>query len=162
MSAESLDLDAIEARANAATLGPWKRYEQMEQDSQVVQAISPRYGEYGFIYVGCPEGDGQARADAAFVAHARADIPALIAEVRRLREEAVAARDDVHDALLVAEQAEEDAARWQYVRDHVRAVERDSYHNIDVTTHDGDSYYGATLKDAVDEALRDAAREAAR
>jgi len=57
-----LDLDAIQARADAATGGPWKSL---------------------------PE----------FIAHARTDIPALIAEVKALRGKvaAVVAMHHVHD-----------------------------------------------------------------
>lgn len=53
------ELDAIEARANAATPGPWD--------------------EPGFSALDA--------CDARFVAHARTDVPRLIAEVRRLQSE---------------------------------------------------------------------------
>ena len=61
----SIDLEAIEARANAASEGPW--YEEgwftKDEDGDYVE-IEP--------------------AEAAFIAHAREDIPALLAEVERL------------------------------------------------------------------------------
>lgn len=62
---DELDLDVIEARAAAAVPG-WSR----------------------------PGWSRRAYADAAFIAHARTDIPALVAEVRRLREERDAVREE--------------------------------------------------------------------
>ena len=64
-----LDLDAIEARAHAATPGPWR---PAGPDGDAVAQM------------------GSARRirsleDAAFIAAARTDVPALLAEVRRLR-----------------------------------------------------------------------------
>jgi hypothetical protein len=65
----ALDLDAIEARANAATDGPWRLSE-----------------DYNDIHAS--DGDHLASywhtADGAFIAHARTDVPALLAEVRHL------------------------------------------------------------------------------
>lgn len=73
-----IDLDAIEARANAATPGPlyagpnyliggW--WVQTEEDKRLERE----------------HGDFLTREDAEFFAHAREDVPALVAEVRRLR-----------------------------------------------------------------------------
>ena len=75
----ALDLDAIEARVNRATLGPWVAH----YPSYVVG--SP---PYKVCQLSDPWIDNTNRAaDAAFIAAARQDIPALIAEVRRLRAE---------------------------------------------------------------------------
>lgn len=68
----ALDLDAIEARANAATEGPWTAYPD------------------GFVWtkqpiLGDPVSGSVELADAQFIAAARQDVPALVAEVRRLR-----------------------------------------------------------------------------
>lgn len=89
-------LDEIEARANAATPGPWR---SMREGNQ-------RYGDSEQFFCGASRVDGLPRAyntqyvipaihlehvsrfkdeDADFIAHARDDVPALIAEVRRLR-----------------------------------------------------------------------------
>lgn len=92
--AETLDLEAIERRAEKATPGPW--------------SVPPpeKYGAPNHSYVEAPSGhvaithvngiyrDGCV-SDAAFIAHAREDIPALIAEVRRLTAE----RDEAREAL---------------------------------------------------------------
>lgn len=76
------ELKAIEARANAATKAPW-RVAYANVTSADVEGpldedlVSRNYG-------------GRAQyltADAEFIAHAREDIPALVAEVRRLRSE---------------------------------------------------------------------------
>ena len=65
-------LDAIEQRAHAATEGPW-------------EASAHRTGHYLVICPDCGVRGGYERADAEFIAHARSDVPALVAEVRRLR-----------------------------------------------------------------------------
>lgn len=70
------DLDAIRARTNAATEGPWRTGSHPDLD----------FDEY----VHAPDGRGLARffrrtADVTFTAHARTDIPNLLAEVDRLR-----------------------------------------------------------------------------
>jgi hypothetical protein len=65
------ELQAIEARAAAATLGPW-----FGQSTGI-------YGN-GFQLVG--RAPDTAATDLEFIAAARTDIPALVAEVRRLRE----------------------------------------------------------------------------
>lgn len=78
----TIDLDAIEARANAATQGPWKCGRERDDVGLIVHAnvylsetvIAPPDSTY------CPQRDSE------FIAHSRTDIPALIAEVRRLRE----------------------------------------------------------------------------
>ncbi|AYD83906.1 hypothetical protein SEA_GETALONG_46 [Gordonia phage Getalong] len=70
-----LDLDAIEARANAATRGPWK----MGKRSWPDVVMTP----YGCLW---NPGTGRINdiEDGEFVAHAREDIPALIARIRQL------------------------------------------------------------------------------
>lgn len=79
-----IDLDAILARAEAATEGPWEALDpgtrprsswvRVEQDS------GRRWTEDTLI---SEELRGE---DAQFIAHARTDVPALVAEVKRLRE----------------------------------------------------------------------------
>jgi hypothetical protein len=74
---ERLDLEAIRNRAEAATPGPW-------EDS---------YGAaHGFVcdeptqILGVQISSEHHIEDAAFIAHAREDVGALVAEVERLRE----------------------------------------------------------------------------
>lgn len=86
MSADSIDLDAIRARVDAATVGPWSVAEQTHGDWFGIQdewlALGSMFGS----------------ADAEFIAHARTDVPALLAEVERLREYVVIAKDAARDA----------------------------------------------------------------
>jgi hypothetical protein len=80
---QPLDLDQIEARANAATPGPWCTDSwEIYQDSEYQPGISFWIGE---TCRADEENDG--RADAEFVAAARTDVPAMAAEIRRLRAE---------------------------------------------------------------------------
>lgn len=70
------DLDAIEARANAATPGPW---EANGAD------VTTRYISHGKGLVRWQIASYVDPRDLTFIAHAREDVPALVAEVRRLR-----------------------------------------------------------------------------
>ena len=90
-----LDLDAIEARAEAATPGPWTaRLSDMWEinaGSDLVSVVESCWlpddceaGQHG----GIPDVD-----DARFIAHARTDVPALVAELRAAREVVEAALD---------------------------------------------------------------------
>lgn len=73
------DLAAIEAREQATSPGPWTCYCQ-----RVVcwDSIDPAAFDYRVV-VSDPSMRSE---DATFIAHARHDIPALLAEVRRLRQ----------------------------------------------------------------------------
>ena len=77
------ELQQMEERANAATSGPWWT------DKRAIWVIGQMYYN---AYVTTDEADiaglgaeDICHADAKFIAHARADVPALIAEVRSLR-----------------------------------------------------------------------------
>lgn len=89
------ELAAILARAEAATPGPWEVY-----------PTSPPVGSSwllsGEVSIGmmAPKGGAGSQdhlADAEFCAHARTDVPALVAEVRRVEEE----RDAFSEAMRV-------------------------------------------------------------
>jgi hypothetical protein len=80
------ELAAIEARAKAATSGPWVR----------VAIESYHNDEMAFCVKSVPTGhdiasnqtyypDAVTPENQLFIAHARTDVPALVAEVRRLR-----------------------------------------------------------------------------
>ncbi|PBC80149.1 hypothetical protein BX265_4985 [Streptomyces sp. TLI_235] len=86
---EPLDLGPIEARERAATDGPW--YVE-ETRSDLTRWVTDLAGllDISFGYVG-----NRTQADATFVAHAREDVHALLAEVRRLRTELDGRRDEV-------------------------------------------------------------------
>jgi hypothetical protein len=104
-----LDLDAIEARANAATPGPWfydsystvhakcmlAAYEAAETDEECY-AANPAVCSVP-AYAGDTAG-GRHVDNAKFVAAAREDVPALVAEVRRL----LAKKDELGRELAAA------------------------------------------------------------
>ena len=83
----NLDLDAIEARAKAATPGPWV----VDKDAFGIGVIAesqigiPDNDPEGVYIADCYKKSAEVHAE--FIAHAREDIPALIAEVRRLEGE---------------------------------------------------------------------------
>jgi hypothetical protein len=115
-----LDLDAIEARAEAATPGPWRQTTSKRGYRDVLQTpdsygdrMIAKIDQEAFIVsrrdarmLRCPN------ADADFIAHARIDIPALVAELRAAREVVEAAQkletdiesdlDWLHENLIVA------------------------------------------------------------
>jgi hypothetical protein len=66
----SQQLDDIDARHKAATPGPWKRSEDY---SDILAPDGSQLASYWLA------GDGE------FIAHARQDVPALVAEIRRLQ-----------------------------------------------------------------------------
>jgi len=103
------DLGAIEAREAAATPGPWD-YDQahgecentetcpngIERDKRGSADECEDCGHWyledsaslsGPTYLGDHEDEGFCTKDAEFIAHARADVPALIAEVKRMNAE---------------------------------------------------------------------------
>ena len=96
------DLDAIEARANAAARAypePW------EVDGDAVIVVDDPDAPRGFPTFSrvaeCPT-----PAVAEFIANAREDVPALVARVRDLEADATAASDDARDALAARDEAE--------------------------------------------------------
>lgn len=120
-----IDLDAIEARANAASDGPWIVVHEPAWEADDVQHPD-------VIRVGAPlfVGDDEpvticlvstdyeddpvdVLGDAEFIAHARTDIPALVAEVRRLRERAEVHAVTVQQAVAVERQRDEARAEAQ-------------------------------------------------
>jgi hypothetical protein len=110
-----LDLDAIRDRANAATKGPWG----VEHEGGVM--VLNRGTCQAVAFVGS-EGDDQVRADSAFLAAAREDVPALLAEVDRLTTELAAANQVANDALTLAEQAAADRRSLRTQVDRLRRL----------------------------------------
>lgn len=78
------DLEAIEKRADAATPGPWHPYFTLHGDPFVVDDSGS--GLAGQVCALSVAPDDYGRVTAEFIAHAREDVPALVAEVRGLRE----------------------------------------------------------------------------
>jgi hypothetical protein len=101
---EGLDLDVIEARANAATPGPWFA----AAEDVFRSANDPEYGPVSSLVGGAEANHPE---DALFMAHAREDVPALVVEVRGHRDRAARIRGlerearDEYDTLRADETA---------------------------------------------------------
>lgn len=102
MSDEPLDLGPIKARCEATIPGPWKHAQHPPTDDHWVEAL--RVSVTGMV----------GAADAEFIARARQDVPALIAEVEALRE-------GMHAYT-------EHASRWKRERDEARAIIERAHH----------------------------------
>lgn len=80
------ELAAIEARAKRATEGPWTIKSVWTDKHSGADEVSGANGQSVCL---CDEHDGgynpNTQRNVDFIAHARTDIPALIAEIRRLR-----------------------------------------------------------------------------
>lgn len=90
----TLDIDTIEARANAATPARWFVHEGMRlHGGGVFVQIAGNERQVACATGQAAQDDNRASADAimtanaVFIAHAREDVPALVAEVRRQRAE---------------------------------------------------------------------------
>jgi hypothetical protein len=84
MISQPLNLDEIEARAAAATPGPWFVETHAPTLSRLVCSEDGTL-DINFGYVG-----NRTEPDAEFVAYARTDITAMAAEIRRLRDQLTA------------------------------------------------------------------------
>ena len=99
MAQQPLDLDAIEARTNNATPAPWGYYDGGDYADLVAGYQPTGPGSYTctqsiarieadeYEAEDDDEAADQMRADAEFITHARTDVPALVAEIRRLTAE---------------------------------------------------------------------------
>lgn len=75
------ELGAIKARAEAATPGPWEMVKGSDQRYDVFRED----GDTAVTDAGYGRGSIAMFEDVMFIAHAREDVPALVAEVERLR-----------------------------------------------------------------------------
>lgn len=82
---DELDLDAIEARARAATPGPW--HHGRRATSSVLTPAHRVSAPNALILAYVDAERPNSESDFEFFTAAREDVPALCAEVRRLREE---------------------------------------------------------------------------
>ena len=89
------EIDAIEERANAATPGPWAAYGPMELHGGAYLYTEIMTAPDNLPQIGETDSEGLMTArnrdnhenDAEFMAHARTDVPRLIATIRALRKE---------------------------------------------------------------------------
>lgn len=98
----TLDLDAIQARADTATEGPWF-LDSNGMDHAFVgnRSDGRQHGLWEIVHMSGdrladlkPECAEQVRDDAVFIAYARQDIPALIARIRELESEVLELMDE--------------------------------------------------------------------
>lgn len=80
---DALDLEPIKARAAAATKAPWREGTFNVWMDEILCCIAKTYRRLSSEIAN--DSHEQQQADAKFIAHARQDIPALIAEIERLR-----------------------------------------------------------------------------
>lgn len=114
------DLEAIKARAEAATPGPWdSRRSEWADDPDLMTVDGEPAGDPWWVHHdGWIDADDtglfMSEADAAFIAHARTDVPALVAEVERLRD--VVAALEAENARLRCPDC--DGQGWTLEQDH--------------------------------------------
>jgi len=112
------DYDAIEARTNAATVGPWLIDAGVDGAGWVFvgnRSDGRDFGLWEIVHSSSdplrdltPKAAQREVADAEFIAHARTDVPALIARCRELEAKVAAVRVEAASAL-----AHPDPYLWQ-------------------------------------------------
>jgi hypothetical protein len=116
------ELAAIETRANAAPRGPWEwgranpdddtSYEIRDDDDTPVAYVHCRDDDPTFDMPYPPPNRVEMGHRCAFIAHAREDIPALLAEVRRLRADLEAQWEENHFEHCGRPHGPEKACMW--------------------------------------------------
>jgi hypothetical protein len=106
---DTLDLDEVEARANAATEGPWRALTSGRRGGDHWH-VTDSDQSIALIHASDGEDEDMREPDAEFIAHARTDVPALVAEVRRLRAKVVAV-EQAGTVVIEAIEAERTALR---------------------------------------------------
>ena len=112
-------LEQIQARAAAATPGPWEAWDTGDppaEDEAQSWIVTPGSLHLATLYAGDPS------ANATFAAHAREDIPALLEEIDRLHEEV---RGQRYVAEMLARVAEAAHRREDRVRDCLDKIRLD-------------------------------------
>ena len=92
-----LDLDAIKARLAAATPGPWAIWHDLDHQGFTTVGDADSYAEIlanGECEESNPTAHVYVEEDANLIAHAPADLAALVAEVERLEQEKAEAWDE--------------------------------------------------------------------
>jgi hypothetical protein len=88
VGADDLDIAAIQARVDAATEGPWESlFHELTENRNAgywIMADATLLGSMISHKAAIPRELDSAKNDAQFIAHAREDIPALIARIRQL------------------------------------------------------------------------------
>lgn len=148
MMSKLLDIDAIEARANASTPGPWCEH---PNGSSVWSGTEYDCEDMSQRHVANTRQDERGVVDAEFIAHARQDIPSLLAEVKHLRglSHASQTQIDLNSAsknLLLCDPVLTDKLAWQMLRE-LRALRA----FLDVVTRERDHAQLVEVPDALDQ-----------
>lgn len=107
----TIDLDAIRARAEAATPGPWTMRDGWGPTTDGLMHFTRiANGDHDSVLSADGPDIAGSRANAEFIAHARHDIPALLAEVDRLRSQLDVQLGQVIDERDRAEETADDLA----------------------------------------------------
>lgn len=119
------DLDAIEARVKAATPRPWVHEPSQPELQHAAQVFGP-IGD-GDAICDFWGSNPRADADAAFIAHAREDVPALIARVRDLEARNLRMMEDGREPMRedynrMRERVTEQERRNLHLRAQINAV----------------------------------------
>jgi hypothetical protein len=80
----AIDLEAIAARCEAATPGPWEVLSDQLVDTVWLNAATPEDDKPIALFDYRPGGANRANAD--FIAHARQDVPVLLAAMRSMQQ----------------------------------------------------------------------------
>jgi hypothetical protein len=134
-----LDLEAIKARAEAATPGPWNGTWHATAESSIEGSDGHTVA---YVNSECADHPGRRDADGHFIAAARSDVPALVAEVERLTQFATSLGKalDARIGDVRRRDDEIESLRRQ------RAAERDVIEKAKAWGADYKSPYGATFE----------------
>jgi len=109
------ELQAIEARLKAATSGPWTTGAGKVRDGETRELVIAPNDDVivAMAYGGFGNPTDRTTQDRTFIAHARTDIPALVAEVRRLQDALYLAWSDGWQAAFDRPADAEEAIRFR-------------------------------------------------
>lgn len=106
---EAVDLEVVRGRADVATPGPWRTQDAHAGEHCYEYPVLAGNGWDSIAHGFSQESDADAQvvADMEFIAAARSDIPALVAEVERLRSENERLIEAADVAQIVADEGQE-------------------------------------------------------
>ena len=118
------ELQAIKDRADAASKGPWghESTQYRLRDGDPYRTVNVIY-EGANIFCITPDTSDDCDINATFIAHARSDIPALIAEVELAKEHVLAQCDvEVRYRKIVVEQSNGYSTALKKIVEHISAT----------------------------------------
>ena len=128
-------IEAIEARAKAAGPGPWMRNGKTAAGWRIDNADPNRVG---IAFMLTPTAIVPSDADAEFIAEAREDVPALIAEILRLRREVAGHEAGAERVQACADSYQDTIAELQKANGVLRAEKADLSRLVDLAAAGAD------------------------